>query len=113
MGKLIPFGPKPARSAQTPSTTSDLRATKHSISGMLQDEFSSLGIEIDPVFKIQEYLMSLRGRVSKDSIAMGRILLRDTSTEELREIARNSTNLDWNARPGYFRALVDEMWSRR
>lgn len=107
MGKVIPFrkptkpeprvGPQEAITNLTPS---------------LGKEFSEIGIEIDPVLKIQSYLSKLRGVVSKNAIAVGRQSLRLMSTEDMKVIARNSNEQQWKTRPGYFRALVDEIRSR-
>ncbi len=103
MGKVIPFG-KPTKlqpCVELQKAITDL------IPGL-----EKVGIEIDPVLKIQAYLSTLRGVISKSAIATGRQNLRLMSTEDLKAIARNSNERQWKTRPGYFRALVDEIRSR-
>jgi len=62
--------------------------------------------------RITLHLKSLRGRPSKESIAIARNSLKGFSKEELKDIARASVPTQWTARPGYFQALVDEFTAR-
>jgi hypothetical protein len=109
MGKIIPFR-RPGR-PQKP----DLISTQQLVIRSLFDGIQGLegvGIELDPSLRIQEFLDSRRGYVSNQSIAVGEASLRGLSHNELVAIAKNSTETDWAAKPGYYTALVDAIKSR-
>lgn len=118
MGEVIPFGkPKKPKSPRPggqdgKARYSGLQQTMADLIPGLKEEFSAMGVEISPTLEIEASLSGLRGVVSNDSIATARRNLRQMSIEDLREIARNSNEIQWKARPGYFRALVDEINSR-
>jgi hypothetical protein len=112
MGNVIPFGKKPSKPTQTPSGGGNLEKTIASLISGLENEFRGMGIEIDPALKIRAHLSSLRGHISANAIATARNMLRNSTLEELRAIAKNSNANQWSARPGYFQALCDEINAR-
>lgn len=113
MAKIIPFSkPKPAQ-LNIKDRTAGLEETIARLIPGLSREFRAIGVEIDPTLRIQAYLDKLRGAISKNAIITARQGLKLFSTEDLKQIARNSNQNQWAIRPGYFQALVYEIQSRQ
>ena len=115
MGNVIPFGKKLGKPVHTqkPRSGGSLHETIASLIPNLESTLGTMGIEIDPTLKIRAHLGSLRGYISNNAVATARNTFRNSTPEQLRAIAKNSTQNQWNAWPGYFQALCDEIDTRR
>ncbi len=112
MGKVIPFKKNPNKPVQTRHSSVGLHKNIAPLIPGLESELNRIGIEIDPVLKIRAYLNSLQGYISQHAIATGRNILKNYTLEELKTFAKNSNENQWNAKPGYFVALCDEIDAR-
>lgn len=114
MGELIPFK-KPAKITETTRTrvNTPVQNIRPNFISKLASELELVGIEVDNKLRIEGYLGSLVGRISNNSIAELRRGLRSYSLEELEKFAQNSSQGDWSRKPAFYRALVDEIDSRK
>lgn len=114
MGKLIPFK-KPEgfvhRQGVKSNNSENLNNPKFLVE--LISELGVPGLEIYPTLQIRAYLNSMVGRISNHAIGALRQGLRNFSLEDLEEMSKNSSRSDWSSKPAFFRALVDEIDSRK
>ncbi len=110
MAKIIPFGRPESAPTRTSIAIAKLQGAVDA--SRLEQEFQIRGLGIDVTFRIRLHLDLLCGHVSLNSVCISRNILKNMSTADLVSIAERSNEIQWNARPGYFRALVDEIKSR-
>lgn len=109
MGKLIPFK-RPER--ETLPRNENPRIANLNLFSQLTTSLKLVGVEIDQKLKIENYLNSVRGRISNHSLAELRKLLSSYSLKELNEMIKNSSEGNWASKPTFYRALIDELDSR-
>lgn len=86
----------------------------HQFLQVVHEALEDAGIESTEILllRIDTHLGSL-GPLSRDSLVVGRASVKGFSREELIAIARKSTPELWSKKPGFFRALLDEIESLR
>lgn len=107
MGKLVEFKrPGTAGGSNVASHGARIAGDPETLLEAMAHALDQMGAEPSSILRMEVFLMSLRGHVSNESIAAGQELLRGLDREELLAIAARSTKSEWQAKPGYYQALV-------
>jgi len=64
------------------------------------------------VMRIRLHLQSLRGNITRETIALHTDTLTTLTLEEIQELIGSSTELQWSAKPAFYTAVVDEVSKR-
>ena len=109
MGDVVSLFGKPDQPPREADQRADTKRQENK-RGLTTAEVMSAMLEY--VAPIRMHLSVLQGHVSDGNIRERKDGLRNYSNDDLLQMAQSSTELDWNQRPAFYWALVEELEER-